>query len=155
MRAIATRLGREGVAGAFIAATGVTLWLLVRDYPFGELSEIGPGFVPFVASLGLVGLGAAMAARALMRGRDDGEAPRIGRGAVLVAGGMAVFAFGLEPLGLFVASALSVYVTSLAARDARLRERVVVALCLAALVTIVFGYALSMSLPLAPALLRP
>jgi len=154
MRTLFARLGREGTAGAFIVLIGVVLWLLVRDYPVGLLSEFGPGFVPYVASLALVALGSVMVVRALHAANDD-AAPLIGRPLIFVPLGIGIFAFGLDRLGLALASALAVLVTGFASRESTLRERALVAVALAGLVTLTFGYGLSMTLPLWPAWLRP
>jgi hypothetical protein len=154
MRALAARLSREGLAGAFVLASGVLLWVLAEGYPRGDLSEIGPGFMPWVASIGLIGLGAVMLAQAARAGHRD-DAAAIGRAAAIVPAGMAIFAFGLEGLGLFATAAIGVFVTTFASRESTLPERVCIALVLATLVTLVFGYGLSMSLPLWPAWVRP
>lgn len=154
IRTIATRLGRDGVAGAFVVTCGVVLWFIVRNDPRGELADIGPGFVPWVASFALMFLGAIMVLRAFSVPQYD-SAPVIGWGVVAVPVAMAVFAYGLEPLGLFVASALGVFITSLAARESTYLGRIILALILGAAVTLVFGYGLGMTMPLWPEFLRP
>jgi hypothetical protein len=154
MRMLLARLDREAIAGIFVVLTGGLLWLIVAGYPRGQLSEIGPGFVPFVASIGLILVGAAMVARAAFASVAESP-PALGRAVLIVPLGMVIFAFGLQPLGLFATSAAAVFVTTLASRGRSFYERVAVAVALAALVTFVFGYGLSMSLPIWPAFLRP
>jgi hypothetical protein len=154
IRTIAARLGREGVAGAFVVACGIVLWFIVRNDPRGELADIGPGFVPWVSSFALMILGSIMIVRALSVPQYD-EAPVIGWGVVVVPIAMAVFAYGLEPLGLFAASALGVFITSLAARDTSYRGRIILAVALGGAVTLVFGYGLGMTMPLWPEFMRP
>lgn len=154
IRTIAARLGRDGVAGAFVVACGIVLWFIVRNDPRGELADIGPGFVPWVASFALMILGAIMVVRALSTPQYD-EAPVVGWGVIVVPVAMAVFAYGLEPLGLFLASAFGVFITSMAARESTYLGRITLALTLAALVTVVFGYALGMTMPLWPEFIRP
>jgi ABC-type transport system involved in cytochrome c biogenesis permease subunit len=153
MRAIFSRLGREGTAGAFIVVVGAIFWLIVRDYPRGELSEFGPGLVPWFASIVMLLLGAAMLVRALITPNYD-AAPALGRPLFVIPLGMALFAFGLDTLGLFSASALGVFVTTFATQESSLKERVLAALALAGMVTLVFGYALSMTMPIWPVFLR-
>ena len=154
MRAAAARLGRDGIAGAFVVALGAILYLLVRNYPRGTLSEFGPGMVPWAASIALVVLGAAMVVRALARKNSD-TVPAMSRAILVVPAGMAFFALALEPLGLFATAAIGVFVTTLAARESSLIERLAVALGLATFATIVFGYGLAMTMPLWPFFLRP
>lgn len=154
MHAILARLGRDGAAGCAICLVGLTGFLLVRDYPVGSLSEFGPGFVPWVTTLGMIGLGGAMVVRAAAIGGGAPLELRIGRPLIVVPLGMAIFAFGLAPLGFAPSAALAVFVTSLAARGTRFGERVFVSIFLAALVTLIFGYGLSMTMPLWPVFLR-
>lgn len=154
IHALAARLGREGIAGIFVGAAGVFLWIMARGLARGTLAEIGPGFVPWISSLALVALGGCMLVRAMSKRNDDGP-PQLGRGVVVVPLGMGLFAFGLESLGLFAASALGVFVTTFASRESGLIERAAVAFGLAAGVTLLFGYGLGMTVPLWPVFLRP
>jgi hypothetical protein len=149
MQAMLARLGREGLAGAFVIAIGLLLYLLVRDYPRGRISEFGPGFVPWAASIGLMLLGAAMLARAWVSASEKLDLA-VRPAVMLLLVGMAIFAFGIEQLGLALTAAIGVFVASFASREASLSERIGLSLGLAALVTVIFGYALGMTMPLWP-----
>jgi hypothetical protein len=149
MHGILARLGREGLAGAFVVAIGLLIYLLVRDYPRGRISEFGPGFVPWAASIGLMLLGAAMLARA-WAGPGEKADLAVRPAVMLLPVGMAIFAFSVETIGLAFTAAVGVLVASFASPDANLRERILLAAGLAALVTIIFGYALGMTMPLWP-----
>jgi hypothetical protein len=153
LRAIAARLGREGAAGVFVLVIGAVLWSVVRHYPRGDLAQFGPGYLPWAASIGMMLLGAALVAGAYLS-RNTHEAQTLGRAVLIVPLGMAVFALGLDALGLFVTSAVGVFVTTFASPESSMRERVVLALALATLVTIVFGYGVGMTVPLKPPFLR-
>ena len=155
MQAILNRLGRDGIAGAAIVITGLFGFLLVRDYPVGDLSEFGPGFVPWVTTLGMALLGAIMVFQALQKHSTEKIALVINRPLIVIPVGMALFAIGLEPLGIAVASALSVFVSSLASSESRLKERILVSVGLAILVTLVFSYGLGMTMPRWPWFMRP
>ena len=48
----------------FIALGSAALWLS-RDYPFGDLNRMGPGFFPRMLSFGMIGLGALSVLRGL------------------------------------------------------------------------------------------
>ena len=154
LRVIVERLGREGMAGVFVLAVGAILWAIVRDYPRGELSQFGPGYLPWVASIGMMLLGLSLIITGY-RSPDAHEAQSFGRPVLIVPIGMTVFAFGLNRLGLFVTAAASVLITSFASRELSMRERLVLALVLATLVTLVFGYGVGMTVPLKPPFLRP
>jgi hypothetical protein len=155
MSAVLSRLGREGIGGVAVLLTGLVGWFFVREYPLRELSDFGPGFVPWATTIGMALLGAAMIVRALANGSHETIRPSVGRPLLFVPLGMAVFACGLDTLGLFLTAALSVFVTTFASPESSLRERVATALALAALVTVVFGYLLGMTMPLWPEFLRP
>ena len=79
----------------------------------------------------------------------------VDRSLIVIPAGMALFALGLEPLGIASASALSVFVSSFASNESRLTERILLALGLAALVTLVFSYGLGMTMPRWPWFMRP
>ena len=153
LRAIAERLGREGMAGVFVLAVGAIFWSIVRDYPRGDLSQFGPGYLPWVASIGMMLLGLSLIITGYLS-RDVHEAHSFGRAVMIVPIGMVVFAFGLNRLGLFVTAAASVLITTFASRESSMYERVLLALALATLVTLVFGYGVGMTVPLKPPFLR-
>jgi len=155
MNSLFSRLGQDGTAGAAIALGGAVGFFLVRDYPVGSLSDFGPGFMPWVATIGMIVLGGIMLARALAAPVRFNFTIVVGRPLVLVPLGMAGFALGLEPLGLALASALAVVITSFASQESSLKERLGAAIVLAALITLVFGYGLGMTVPLWPVGLRP
>jgi hypothetical protein len=149
MHAILARLGREGLAGIFVVAIGLLLYLLVRDYPRGRISEFGPGFVPWAASIGLMLLGAAMLVRA-WAGPGEKADLAVRPAVMLLPVGMGIFAFGVESIGLAFTAAVGVLVASFASAESGLKERLLLSLGLAALVTLIFGYALGMTMPLWP-----
>jgi hypothetical protein len=155
MQAILNRLGRDGIAGAAIVVTGLFGFLLVRDYPVGDLSEFGPGFVPWITTIGMALLGAVMVVQALQRHATETIKLAVNRSLVVIPAGMALFALGLEPLGIAFASTLSVFVSSFASNESRLTERILLAVGLAALVTLVFSYGLGMTMPRWPWFMRP
>ncbi len=154
MDSIFARLGRDGIAGSAIAIGGLIGFVIVRDYHVGSLSEFGPGFMPWVATIGMMVLGGAMVVRALAVGSGEPIAIVVGRPLIVVPLGMALFAYGLDPLGFAMASALAVFVTSLASPESSLAERLLASLVLAGLVTLIFGYGLSMTMPLWPVFIR-
>jgi hypothetical protein len=97
----------------FIAFGGLALWF-GRDYAIGTLSRIGPGFLPVMLSIGLLAVGGLLALRALA---IDG--PAIEKSRMLpqlcILAAIAVFAFGIERLGL----ALTVMAVAVTASFAR------------------------------------
>ena len=118
------------------------------DYPMGSVTRMGPGYFPFllgillfVVSLGIV----------LFEGRIlDG--PDISRpafpGLVWVPLAVTAFALLVERAGLVPAILAAVFLTAQADKDLGWKETGVLALCTAAVCTVVFIYVLG--LPLEP-----
>lgn len=109
---------KDAVAGAAFALTGAYFafdaWF---NLDMGSALRMGPGYYPFLVGLLLVGLGLAIAARALA----SGPAP-IGalqwRGIVLITLAPLIFGLMLPGLGLVPAVVASAFVTSFASRRA-------------------------------------
>jgi hypothetical protein len=71
--------------------------------------------------------------------------------AVIVPGiGIAAFALTLKVLGLILATALAVMISSLADNETRWKGRILLAIGVAAITYLVFGFALGMVLPAWP-----
>jgi hypothetical protein len=120
----------------FIAFGGLALWL-GRNYAMGTLSKIGPGFLPVVLSIGLLGVGGVLALRALAA-----EGPAIEKSQVLpqffILAAIAVFAFGIERLGLALTVMAVAVTASLARSGMRWLEVIALAIGLAVLCVLLF-----------------
>ena len=69
---------------------------------------------------------------------------------VLVLGAMVVFGLCVERTGLLIASALAVGLSALAAPSPRLREIILLAICLAGFACVLFPLALQLPLKVLP-----
>ena len=136
----------------FIALGSAALWLS-RDYPFGDLNRMGPGFFPRMLSFGMIGLGALSVLRGLpeLAGANDRRA-RLDRSMWLIPASMAAFGLSVEPLGLVIALALSIAIAGAAHRQARLKEVAIAVVALIALSVLVFVVILNLPLRLWPEL---
>jgi hypothetical protein len=105
--------------------------------------------VPWAASMGLMLLGAAMLVRASLSAGEKLDLA-VRPSVMLLPVGMAIFAYGVEQIGLALTAAVGVFVVTFASHEASLRERIGLSLGLAVLVTFIFGYALGMTMPLWP-----
>jgi hypothetical protein len=136
----------SGIVFGFFGACG--LWF-GRGYEVGSPAHMGPGFLPTMLSIILLGFAAILFWRAISI-----EGPRIERPGfrsnffVLVA----IVAFGLtiERLGLVVATLLCVALASLASRDMRWLEAVALSLGMAIFAVVVFIYGLGQPLDIWP-----
>jgi hypothetical protein len=125
-------------AGILFIAFGVLALWFGRDYAMGNLAKIGPGFLPVLLSIGLLGVGGVLALRALAI-----EGPPIEKSQVVpqlfILAAIAVFAFTIERLGLAL-SVMAVAVTASFARRGGMHwlETVALAIGLAVLCVVLF-----------------
>jgi hypothetical protein len=120
------------LAGLVFALFGVAGLYFGRDYAIGVTSRMGPGYLPWVLSIGLIVLGAIIAARGLM---TDGQPlePSHWRPLVFIIGAIIVFGFLIERAGLVVSGFLVTVLCALGYRD---RIRPVEILVMAVVLTI-------------------
>ena len=120
----------------FVVFGGLALWL-GRNYAIGTLSKIGPGFLPVVLSVGLLGVGGVLALRALAI-----EGPPIEKSQVVpqlfILAAIAVFAFGIERLGLALTVMAVAITASFARRGMNWLEVIALAIGLAVLCVVLF-----------------
>jgi hypothetical protein len=135
----------------FIALGSAALWIS-RDYTFGDVHRMGPGFFPRMLSFGLIGLGAVI----VLKGLSDlpggrGLGARLDRSLWLIPASMVVFGLSVEPLGLVAALAVAIALAGAAHRQARLMEVAISAVALIALSVLIFVVVLKLPLRLWPA----
>jgi hypothetical protein len=151
------------LAGLLFAGIGLATAVVASEYPLGTMRNIGPGYFPIMigALLALLGAGVALQgisfgdpmdpaperAAASAEGDDGGIAIR-----PLIMITVAVVAFGLtvRPLGLAVATVALVTLASLAGREFRLLNVVLLSAGLIALSWITFIYLLGLPMTLWP-----
>lgn len=88
----------DAVVGVALAAGGAVLIGLAWPIPRGEVGNPGPGFLPLVLGLALVGLGVGCAVRA-WRGRDAAPVTLADRKAVVCVLALAGAALFFVPVG--------------------------------------------------------
>jgi hypothetical protein len=141
--ALTVRDGRSLGAGLLFGGIGLAAALYAHRYPLGDPGQMGPGFFPTMLALALVVLGAINVVRSLT---VQGDA--LGRVAfrplLLVCAGVALFALGVDRIGLVASILLLVAIGALAAPRPRLGEAAVLAVLLALLSAAVFVYALKL-----------
>lgn len=109
----------------FVAFGSAALWF-GQSYAFGSATRMGPGYLPNVLGWLLVGLGIFIAVRAFVL--SGVPIPRIHlRPQVMIIAALVAFALLIERLGLMAAAAAVVVLGSLASREARPFEIIVIA----------------------------
>jgi hypothetical protein len=138
-------LNRDVCAGCMFALLGIAGLWLAQDYAFGTATRMGPGFFPRSIASGLTILGVLIALRGLIA-----ASPAVSmnlRAIPLVLGSIVLFALLVERAGLPAATVTCIAVASLASREAKVREVVLLSIALAAAATALFVYALGMPIP--------
>src|SRR5918992_820363 len=126
----------------FIGVAVLGFWL-TRDLDVGTLGDMRTGYFPRFVCWALLLLGLAVAVRGLCgTGDEQGGAP-VSRAVVLIPASIIVFGYALEPLGMVIATLLTVLVAGFAARDLRLGESVLAAVVLMLVCSLIFVWGLS------------
>ncbi|HEY0331926.1 MAG TPA: tripartite tricarboxylate transporter TctB family protein [Rhodopseudomonas sp.] len=131
-----------------VAIAGLALWAS-SDLAGMRGFSFGPGTVPRMFAILLMGLGAAIAATGLLR---DGERLTgfAWRGPLFVSLSILSFAVTVRPLGLVISAFTSFMIAALGTPDTRWKETTVVGIGLTACCSLLFPYALGLPLPLLP-----
>ena len=120
----------------FIVFGALALWF-GRDYAIGTLNRIGPGFLPVMLSVGLLAVGGLLALRALAIDGPAIEKSQVVPQLVILAA-IAVFAFGIERLGLALTVAAVAVTASFAKRGMHWLEVIGLGVGLSALCVVLF-----------------
>ncbi|MCQ0969725.1 tripartite tricarboxylate transporter TctB family protein [Paracoccus sp. TK19116] len=137
------------LGGVAMVATGLFVSIYSQlHYDIGSLRQMGPGFFPVTLGGILAVLGLAIA---LPAWRRSGTARPLALPEMLaILAAIAVFGFGLQTLGIVVATAIAVVLASLPAPRPGWIWRCVLAVAVTALTWLVFKHGLRMTMPVWP-----
>jgi len=156
------RSSQDMAGGLFMILLAGLAFVLSSDLPLGTLRQIGPGMLPKSFAVICAALGLMLCLSSL---RFNGEklAGWSWRGVIFVLGGAIVFGltirgFDVGPirvpsLGLLVSGPLVVLIAGCAAEDVKWKELIIFAVAMTTFCALLFKYALSLPIPLAPWLL--
>jgi putative tricarboxylic transport membrane protein len=156
------RSQQDLAAGAFMIVLAALAIILSWDLSMGTLRQIGPGMLPkaFAVICGALGL---MLCLGSLRFKGEPLTGWSWRGVLFVLGGACLFGltirgfdFGpihVPALGLVVSGPLVMLVSGLAADDMKWKELVLFSIAMSVACILLFKYALSLPIPLAPWLL--
>ena len=134
---IRVRSPQDFWAGLLFIVIGCAALWFGRDFALGALTRMGPGYLPRVLSLALIGLGAFLALRSLVL-----EGPQIERSLfrpqIFVLLAIVVFGLLIERVGLGPTVVAVAMVASLASYQMKWIERVTLAICLSIASAILF-----------------
>lgn len=130
----------------FVGFGAAALWF-GQGYAFGSATRMGPGYLPNVLGWMLVGTGGFITLRSLVL--SGASIPKVNiRPQVMIIGALFAFALLIERMGLLAAAAAVVVFGSMASRDVRLIEMLVLAVVASAAAVGLFIYLLGQ--PMAP-----
>jgi hypothetical protein len=138
---------QDFLAGLLFAAFGAAALWFGQGYAVGAATRMGPGYMPTVLGWCLVGIGVFITLRSLV---VSGVAiPKIHlRPQIMIISALVAFALLIERVGLLGAAAAVVILGSLASREARPLEIIVIAVLTAIAAVGLFIYLLGQ--PMAP-----
>ncbi len=141
-----------------VALAALALWL-ISDLPQGTLRAMGPALLPYWLAIGVGLCGLALIVASLTADGAGLDRWSI-RGPAFVILAIVAFAVTIRPfalgafstpgLGLAVAGPLAILIGGYATPEARLRDLLILALCLTPFCMILFGDLLNLPIPIFP-----
>ena len=140
------------IAGGCVIALSGGFMLLAMDYGLGSARRMGPGYYPFALSLLGMVLGAAIVLRALIAPPEPEETGFRWRPLIFVAAAFVLFGLMIERGGLLATVVATTMVGSMADRESRVSESLILGIGLALGIWAVFVALLGLSIPVMPRL---
>ncbi|TFV59877.1 tripartite tricarboxylate transporter TctB family protein [Geodermatophilus sp. DF01-2] len=138
---------KDLLAGALFVVFGLAFAITSSTYEVGSALRMGPGYFPLVLGSVLVLLGILIAVKGFVAG-DTGElGPVPWKAAVLIVTALLFFGFTVRGLGMVPSLLVTVFLTAMAGRNARVIPAAVVAASLTALSILIFVIVLQLRLP--------
>lgn len=136
-------------AGVLFVCLGAGTVLIGSAYKLGTAAEMGPGYFPRVLGILLIVLGSLVCLFGL---KQDGEPIKKWhwRPTVIVLGSLILFGFIVSHLGVVLSTLLLIFVSSMASKEFRFKESLILGVFLAILVVSVFIIGLKLQLPIWP-----
>ena len=134
--------------GAGLFLIGVGLFALWQGWhlPLGTLRSMGAGMLPFSLAVMLCVGGAALIFTSFVTKGEAMEAWSI-RGLTFIVGGVIVFAYTIQTLGLMFAGPLSMIIGSMASDEFDWKEAVIFSAVLTTACALLFKTALGLPIP--------
>ncbi len=138
-------LSKDFLSGLMFIGFGLIALYFGQKLALGTPVRMGPGYVPRMLSLTLLGLGAIICIVALVSGSDPVEKPKW-RPITLVTIGIVCFGLLFERAGLIPALVVLIMIASLAGEEFKLIEVIGNIVALSVLCTLVFKVGLGMNI---------
>jgi hypothetical protein len=143
---------KEFLTGAMFIFFGGSAMGMSTGLTIGTAAKMGPGYFPFVLGAFLTVLGAVVLLRSLFWAEGSHGWPVLAiKPVAIVLMSVVLFSQILRPLGLLLSTAVLVVMASMASHEFRLKEALLNAGVLVAIILVVFVYFLEFQLPIWPA----
>lgn len=140
---------RDFYAGLLFAAFGIAALVMAQAYATGTAARMGPGYFPRLLGILLV-VGGAIQALIGLRTTSAAPIEWHWRPLFILLIGVSLFTVATPWLGMVLSGLLLVFVSSIASREFRWREALVVGLLQGAAAAALFLYGLGVPLPIWP-----
>jgi hypothetical protein len=137
------------LSAVFVIVLGLGGLVALGKAEIGTASEMGPGYLPRLVTLLVLGGGIVLVVLAMLR---DGESvpPLHGKALLLISLAIAAFAAAVDQLGMVIAVVGSTLIASFASPESRWRETLLLSAGIAAGAVGVFILGLKMPVPIWP-----
>ncbi|WP_369134039.1 tripartite tricarboxylate transporter TctB family protein [Modestobacter sp. I12A-02662] len=138
---------KDLLAGATFVGFGLAFAITASTYEVGTALRMGPGYLPLVLGALLVLLGILIAVTGFVAGEGGGIGPVPWKAAGLLVVALVFFGSTVRGLGLVPSLLVTVFLSAMAGRRARVVPAVVTSASLTALSVLIFVIALQLRLP--------
>ena len=135
--------------GLFLVAVAAGTLVATRKLAIGHAADMGPGYMPRVVALALMGFGLFFSGRGFWCMRVGIEPVQL-RPLLAILASVGVFALTAERLGLAIASVAAVILASFATREGRFVETIAFAVVLSGAAVLLFVKLLGLPIPIWP-----
>jgi hypothetical protein len=138
---------KDLLAGGTFVVIGLAFAVTSTTYEVGSALRMGPGYYPLVLGSILVLLGILIAVSGFVAGAGDDIGPVPWKAMALLVAALLFFGFTVRGLGIVPSLLVTVFLTAMAGRRARVIPAVVIAASLTALSVLIFVILLQLRLP--------
>jgi Tripartite tricarboxylate transporter TctB family len=138
---------KDLLAGGTFVAFGLAFAITASTYEVGSALRMGPGYFPLVLGSLLVLLGILIGVKGFVAGEGGELGPVPWRAVALLVAALLFFGYTVRGLGLVPSLFVTVFLSAMAGRRARVIPAVVIAACLTALSALIFVVGLQLRLP--------
>jgi len=139
---------KDVLTGSIFIALGGVFAVGSLMYDLGTPAQMGPGYVPLLLALALIGLGVLIIGKGFVAGTGEPIGDVDWRALALITAALLVFGLTVRGLGVVAALFGGSLLTALARSQTSIREALLIATGLTVLSVLIFIVALQLRLPL-------